>query len=147
MLNDMNLADWATLLAAVGTLGALWVGAMTLRLQVNHTRRAQASHVSTWVERGGEAAPSAEILKVHNGSPQPIYDVMVTCSQQPGARGSALGRRFSRVLPAGATLCEPIPTEAGGQGLETFSAVTFRDSAGLSWFKDNHGELKRKSRY
>lgn len=75
-----DATDWisagANLAAAVGTVGALWVGAVTLRRQVNDQHRAQASAVTVGAKIVRPPLQEAHFrCFIANGSTMPIYRV------------------------------------------------------------------------
>lgn len=72
-----DVTDWigagANGAAAIGTVGALWVGAITLRRQVNDQHRAQAAAVTVTVQKVRNNNAVLEFA-VQNDSPLPIYE-------------------------------------------------------------------------
>ena len=119
--------------AAVGTVGALWVGALTLSQQVKDKHRAQASAVTVGNRPWKELTDIGDVkggIKyfVTNNSPLPIYNVLLY---------SIEGRRHQTmpVLAPGGEVSFNMSTS-------DFSVIAkFADSAGVSWKRDGNGKL------
>jgi hypothetical protein len=131
-----DATDWisagANVTAAVGTVGALWVGAITLRRQINDQHRAQAAAVTVTVQTTKQ---NREILefKLQNDSPFPIYEVMLIASD----RGKDVEQEFLAAMP---------PNTATSFQLRDTSFMgcraKFYDSSGKRWVRHFNGQLK-----
>jgi hypothetical protein len=142
-VGDPNTADWimawSTVAAAVGTVGALWVGALAFLRQAYSQRRDQASRVS--VARDGNSTQ----LIVHNQSDRAIH--YVTCWFKDGA-DPKIARYDDQpcdtsedVLPAGGdfqTGSSRVPDELKHSAI---SYVEFTDATGNRWRRGRGGEL------
>jgi hypothetical protein len=75
----VNITDWISAVSAsvgaIGTVGALWVGALTFRRQIIDKHREQASGVSAGARYDNYKAPTKWYVFVLNSSGQPLYGV------------------------------------------------------------------------
>lgn len=139
------LSAWATFwgavaggIGAIGTAGALLLGAFTFRRQVRDHHRAQASRVIVLMDKG--TGKSAGYLPtnatVQNLSDLPIYNVRLRAAPRD-AFGAGLESK--KPLLVGAWLV-PIP----GKYTKESVHVEFRDSAGTNWIRWVDGGLAEK---
>lgn len=132
-----DLADWisagANVAAAIGTVGALWVGAVTLRRQVNDQHRAQASAITVGSEVEVRPLQESKLLFfITNNSPLPIYRVGLYGSMDEESDGTAK----ADVLPPTKTIGFYSPIREERKVLAEFS-----DSAGNRWMRNESGQL------
>lgn len=139
-----EVTDWisacANVAAAVGTVGALWVGAITLRRQVNDQHRRQASAVTVGHREDKQHMSTGEIKKriryfVRNDSSLPIYDVLLY---------AAIPSHLARVprKPAQRDVLPPGEEESFYAGsIESTPYARFTDSSGVAWGRDATGRL------
>lgn len=142
------------LLGAIGTVTAAWVAVRVSGRDARDRRRLQATQISAWMHwtdepkrREGEpVGPLQPHVIVANGSVSSIYEVVITWGAVQGA-----GAPY-RMPPDGVPVCmaKVPPGEwivdgpfygGGGMSLVTDAAVSFKDSAGLSWRRDAPGTL------
>ncbi|MFF2840522.1 hypothetical protein [Paenarthrobacter sp. NPDC057981] len=131
-----DVTDWvsagANVAAAIGTVGALWVGAVTLRRQVNDQHRAQAAAVTVSVQKTKRDQEILEFM-VQNDSPLPIYEVMLIASDH----GKDVEQVFVAAMP---------PNTSSSFQLRDTSFMgcraTFYDSSRKRWVRDFTGQLK-----
>jgi hypothetical protein len=131
-----EVTDWisagSNVAAAIGTVGALWVGAVTLRRQVNDQHRTQAAAVTVTVQK---VRNDPELLEfsVRNDSPFPIYEVMLIASDH----GNDVEQEFVAALPP--------KTSTSFQLRDTSfmgCRAKFYDSSGRRWVRHFNGELR-----
>lgn len=138
-----NTTDWITagaaVAGAVGTVGALWVGAVTLRRQVDFQSRDQASRVSL-------AKVGPRNIVVRNQSGQAIHGVIVWFRDGPDASIARYhdvpADTTEDVLPAGHEMRvngSQVPEELAHS---LIPYVDFTDAAGLRWRRGRGGELE-----
>lgn len=139
-----DVTDWisasANVAAAVGTVGALWVGALTLRQQVKDKHRAQASAVTVGRRPWKELDPDIGELKsgteyfISNNSPLPIYYVLLY-------KGSRETRRKEErpVLAPGEEL-----SFKSSSSTDALAFAKFVDSAGFGWSRNGSGALTQE---
>lgn len=136
-----EITDWisagANVLAAIGTAGALWVGAVTLRRQVNDKLRAQASAISVTLSKEPGSSGPVDI-EMRNDSTQPVYGVMLVAHDKSGL---ALAHESQAVLYPSSTI-----KLTATNGAATAAYGRFRDSAGIKWRRNTNGGLKELSR-
>lgn len=131
-----EVTDWisasANVAAAVGTVGALWVGAVTLRRQVNDQHRQQASAVTVGAKIIRLPLHEPHFLCfIANGSTMPIYHV-------------GLSANFDGKKEEGRTdVLEPGDRVEIKMGLSENRKVfgEFVDSAGNHWMRTEKGKL------
>lgn len=131
-----DLTDWisaiANVAAAVGTVGALWVGVVTFRRQVNDQHRAQASAVTVTVQKTKQNRDILEFM-LQNDSPLPIYEVILIASDH----GKDVKQEFVAAMP---------PRTSTSFQLRDTSFMgcraTFYDSSGKRWVRDFTGPLR-----
>lgn len=133
------LVDWAPV-EAIGTAGALLLGASAFAGQLYDRRREQARLVSAWIvslKKDGKA-----LLRVRNGSTEPVYRVRIESTVM------VADPVFYHVLPPGAEDDVETGDEASeSPGYSTFSApirITFVDAAGRRWQRHPSGRLRRR---
>lgn len=137
-----DVTDWisasADVAAAIGTVGALWVGAVTLRRQVNDQHRAQASAVTVGLRPARNRGASYECF-LTNGSSLPIYHVRLSAKFDKAATSEK-----ADVIEAGGRLSIFL-NEADNRHVY----ADFTDSAGQDWSRSDDGTLvayKRRGR-
>lgn len=135
-----EVTDWisagANVAAAIGTVGALWVGALTLRRQVNDQHRAQASAVTVGNRPWKEWHPDVGELKsgtmyfISNNSSLPIYYVLLYTGSKETRR-----KEDRAVLAPG----EELSFRASSS--DSLAFAKFVDSAGVPWTRNGAGAL------
>lgn len=131
-----EVTDWisagANVAAAVGTVGALWVGAVTLRRQVNDQHRAQAAAVTVSVQKVRNDRELLE-FRLQNDSHLPIYEVMLIASDH----GKDVEQEFVAAMPPGTTTSFQLK-DTSFMGCR----ATFYDSSRKRWVRDFTGQLR-----
>jgi hypothetical protein len=135
-----EVTDWisasANVAAAIGTVGALWVGAVTLRRQVNDQHRAQASAITVgnrpWNEVNADTGEITHgfVYFITNNSSLPIYNVLV----------------YAGPVSARRTVIRPVlaPGEEASFNMNSsdfMAFAKFNDSSGVAWKRDGAGRL------
>ncbi|MEV7572637.1 hypothetical protein AB0P28_05980 [Pseudarthrobacter sp. NPDC089323] len=127
------ISAWSDVAAAVGTVGALWVGAVTLRRQVNDQHRAQVRAVTVGSEV--ETRPLQESRPrffITNSSNLPIYSVVLEVTIEEGKARRAM----ADVILPGKSL------DLYGQGTAQRKVHgAFTDSAGHRFIRDDKGKI------
>lgn len=132
-----------SMLAIVVSLAATAASWGTYRRLMNTDRRAQADLIATWV--GGDG------VVVSNGSPQPVYDVVVTGVYSHGAApkrgedfepGPQLRQTISSLAPGTWTL--PMQWD-GGMRIHPGAEIAFTDQHEKHWVRRATGRLERLS--
>ena len=140
----MSSQDWATWLEAFGTVGAFSVGFYEIisrnRQDRRDRQRSQASKISAWTFREGEA------IVVSNKSGMPAYDTVVTfvvkdCDGRNSPKGQPGYRYTLRSLPPGDW---QFPSPKGWRGMNVYPGVelAFTDASGRHWLRTSRGQLK-----
>ncbi|WP_285250222.1 hypothetical protein [Pseudarthrobacter sp. fls2-241-R2A-168] len=131
-----EVTDWisasADVAAAVGTVGALWVGAVTLRRQVNDQHRQQAAAVTVAVQKG-KYDNELLVFSVQNDSPFPVFEVVLIATDH----GKDFQNEFVATLPPGKITSFTL-RDTHFMGCR----ATFYDSSGKRWVRDFTGPLK-----
>jgi hypothetical protein len=145
----MNLGDVPSWFAAIGTVGALAVSLLLLRMTLNDRkaerndrRMAQAHLVAAWLHLyEADTQPYPELrIRIRNGSELPIYAVALninvgvrgTFVRQPGAMAPGETRELRVQIPA-------YPR------LDVRPSVAFTDAAGNRWLRTSNGQIKEPS--
>lgn len=133
------MSAWANIGAALGTVGALWVGTVTLRRQVKDQHRAQASAIAIRVVALGFLGMDGKLDRsgadIFNASPLPIFNVTMECFDRAGLR---LSIERHDVVPSGQTM----GTHRFGPEHDLGAAtVEFSDSAQNRWRRHSNGSL------
>lgn len=165
------MAEWATAVVAAGALAAAVVAArvswrvLQIELDRDSERRevaeraAQADSVAAWAttvdhEFAELTVPRSLGAVVRNASSLPVYNLVVTFI---GPDGTDRARITVPVFPPGEDQfhCPIEPRRPERQDdevpvyAESFSefavALTFRDTAGRTWVRDQHGQLAKAS--
>jgi hypothetical protein len=138
-----DLTDWISAagqaVGAVATAGALWVGAVTLRHQVDDKRKCQANLVAIRVHEEPHITFGRANFRVlvENKSQLPIYDVRVHSGNTLVGYHENVDQAV--ILPgATANLVGPYT-----ENDDFSSAVIFRDNSGLWWGRWDYGFLYR----
>lgn len=133
------LSAWSTFwgaiaagVGAIGTAGALWLGAVTFRRQVNDQHRAQAAAVTVTVQRTRQDSDVLE-FSVQNDSSLPIYEVMLIASD----RGRDVQQEFVAAMPPRTASSFQL-RDTGFMGCR----AAFYDSSGKRWVRHFNGHLK-----
>ncbi|MDI3241541.1 hypothetical protein QK292_08170 [Arthrobacter sp. AL08] len=137
-----NAAEWlsaistfwgaiAGAIGAIGTAGALWLGAITFRRQVNDQHRAQAAAVTLHVALEG-GLDNSHVVQVASSNNLPIYNMELVCLDSEGGQldrfvKHVVTREFSQYLDDALPLHEAF--------------VTFTDSSGVRWQRWSKGKL------
>lgn len=134
------LSAWSTFwgaiaggLGAIGTAGALLLGAYTFMRQVRDQHRAQASRVIVQMERDGDFPPHAI---VRNLSGLPIYKVRLAAAPHNAFRDHFTESKDVLIGDWQVT----VPDEY----IEISVTVEFQDSAGTRWIRWAEGGLAEK---
>ncbi|MFI8916480.1 hypothetical protein ACIGW4_33370 [Streptomyces sp. NPDC053513] len=146
----MTTIDWGTFptwVSSLGTTGALWVGAVTLRRAQNKERSTEADAVKCdWKRRDccGYKALQGWTADVSNGGPRPIYNVYaITFDSSTGIMGE--GRQIANVLQPGTA--DHVHVSGGSPEWSRPYAILFRDTEGTWWLRDIlEQSLYRRSR-
>lgn len=129
-----EVTDWisagANVAAAVGTVGALWVGAVTLRRQVNDQHRRQASAVTVGSRRIQVRGATFECF-ISNGSQLPIYRVRLSAKFDK----IATSERVDVIEPGDRFTI----TRRDAESRHVYA--DFTDSAGQDWSRNDDGLL------
>lgn len=147
-------ADW---LEAIGTSGALLIGAFVLAREQRDRRRSQARQVNAWAtqvlpkrdetESGAYVAMEGQCVAVEalNTSDEPVYDFLVWVHHSYDARAPISGSLERKILPPGShvVLVDGIELPQGGLVGMPHVDVTFRDAADRRWQRLHNGELSR----
>jgi hypothetical protein len=135
---DNKPSDWISAIGsavgAIGTAGALWLGAITFRRQVRDQHRAQASAISVAIDAHENGNSDRVRVEIRNDSPLPIYGVILVAKRQNGAD---LGQELTYAMPTKdivAFHCDYI------HGMMAYA--DFTDSAGSKWRRYFTGELE-----
>jgi hypothetical protein len=132
-----SVTDWISAVGqavgALGTAGALWLGAITFQRQVRDQHRAQASAITVSVEKSRHDAGILE-FKVKNDSNLPIYEVLLFAVDR---QGNNVEQDFRTVLSSGDSLSFQLRT--GGDLMRC--RAYFRDSSGTRWSSEASGQL------
>lgn len=139
------LSAWSTFwgavaggIGAIGTAGALWLGAVTFFRQVRDQHRAQSSRVIVVMDKGtGKGAgylPPTAIVR--NLSDLPIYKVRLRA-----APNDAFDDELKKEKPL---LVGEWPVVIPGKYIEHSVHVEFQDSAGTTWIRWVGGGLAEK---
>ncbi|MFB8025946.1 MULTISPECIES: hypothetical protein [unclassified Streptomyces] len=135
-MTTFDMGTVPTWISGLGTTGALWVGAVTLRRAQNQERRAEANAVTCDEKRGaccGYAATHGWLASVSNGSQRPIQHIhLITFDSETGTMGAS--RRMWNTLQPGIT--DHIHVEGGSPEWSSPAAVIFRDADGVWWLRD-----------
>lgn len=138
-----EVTDWisagANVAAAIGTVGALWVGAVTLRRQVNDKRREQASAVTVGYREDKQLGRNGEQRRhffIRNASSLPIYDVTLY-----GAIPWPIPRKPRP--PVHREVLAPGEEESVySNNKDAQPHAMFKDSAGVTWERYVDGRLR-----
>jgi hypothetical protein len=138
MANAMALGDVATWVAAVGTVGTFSVSLALLYRADTDRRMAQARLTSAWMAEmtHGPGRPELTYL-IRNDSQQPVYDLQLKA--MCGVRGTFV--RWIGTLGPTETRELKIRLPGYPRASEYQPAITFVDSAGRRWLRDEHGKL------
>ncbi|MER6230945.1 hypothetical protein ACFUC2_04915 [[Kitasatospora] papulosa] len=135
-MTTFDMGTVPTWISGLGTTGALWVGAVTLRRAQNQERRDEANAVSCDDKRDaccGYEVTHGWLASVSNGSKRPIHNVyLITFDSETGTMGAS--RLMWNVLPPGIT--DHIHVEGGRPDWSSPAAVIFRDADGVWWLRD-----------
>lgn len=109
-------------------------------------KSAQAAKVTVWHE-ASQRSPISGLTCIRNGSEAVVYDVYAVLvngrNESDGSPGAhkAFGRLL-RVIPPLETVKFPAREGWGGMNRTASYDLTFRDSQGVTWFRNNRGHLK-----
>ncbi|MEV4954167.1 hypothetical protein [Paenarthrobacter nitroguajacolicus] len=157
-----SVADWVSGLATAGALVFGFVGLQRERrkdrelsakiAEEEHGRKktetaTQASKVSSWFDE------SSNTVRVRSASESVIYDVLVIVvngrDRSDGARFFFIDEfpRMIRLIPPGETaeIRVPLPDRQYPHYVAS-SDLNFRDAQGITWFRNNWGELTQRDR-
>jgi hypothetical protein len=134
-----DVTDWIGAISgavgAVGTAGALLVGAVTLRRQINDTHRAQAMAVTLSVTYPNPPMVNGRMqhvtFELRNDSSLPIYQIFFGY-QFPSALEESF---FQTVLPAHEKITRQMPNVSG------YKVARFYDAARQGWTRYVNGDL------
>jgi hypothetical protein len=159
--SSVDWGDFPTWLGATGTLLALLAAGIATRaawhvLEVERQRdvdrrtaeeRAQAERVAGWVIVDEETGDLT--IHVHNGSSQPVYDVVTVVRDLDDLDFSIDSVNFLPVAPPTTTTTLTLTYEGEGTELQRINRrlyLTFRDGRARTWERDTHGRLRRAHR-
>lgn len=141
------LSAWSTFwgamaagIGAIGTAGALWLGAIVYRRQARDQHRAQAAAVAVGQRRESQYIPGigiptddAFVHFIKNDSPFPIYKVVVTAGP---LESRTKNRDMAEVVAADGELSFKMPTS------DFMTIGMFIDSTGTCWRRLGNGKLE-----
>lgn len=140
-MSDPNAAEWlgawSTLGGAVGTVGALLVGSITLRRQINDQHRHQASGVTVKISAVPLIAGIQQHMEVEfrNDSGLPVYRVILKAT----GYGNAIKLQEMRtVVPA---VHDKFSFQFKADA-EYGAHADFTDAAGVRWRRYSNGDLE-----
>lgn len=113
-------------------------------------KSSQAAKVTAWHEASREASVGGSTC-IRNGSEAVIYDVYaVLVNGRNESDGSPTGGhehfgRMLRVIPPLETVRFPAPQGWAGMSRTPSYDLTFRDSQGVTWFRNNWGHLQQRA--
>jgi hypothetical protein len=132
-------AEWISafgqVIGALGTAGALWVGAVTLRRQINDKHREQASGVTVGCRP--HHPTQSWVVFIENGSSLPLYSILFNAYSETGAIDL-----HQPVLAPGRTLSGQL--SMGGAEPEVLA--NFKDASGNWWTRRGDGTLTDSKR-
>lgn len=134
-----SVTDWISAVGqavgAIGTAGALGLGAYTYFRQVRDQHRAQAAAISIYKFPNREGRRNRKIrLQLRNDSNLPIYGVSLVGTNRIGEYKD---QSFRPALPAGEQMWVDITTAYGTSGYAMFT-----DSFGNSWKRYMNGDFE-----
>ncbi|MEV3972777.1 hypothetical protein AB0K68_32285 [Streptomyces sp. NPDC050698] len=132
--------DWGTIptwVSGLGSTGALWVGAVTLRRAQDKERRSEADAVVCRDKRGdccGYGRTTTHwIASTTNGGGRPVYHVfLITYDSRTGTMGES--HLLRNVLAPG--VADHIHLPAPSPEWSRPAAIIFRDTDGTWWLRD-----------
>ncbi|MYR83644.1 hypothetical protein GTY41_01455 [Streptomyces sp. SID685] len=132
--------DWGTIpawVSGLGSTGALWVGAVTLRRAQNKESRSEAEAAVCRDERGDccgyDLAAPYWIASAANGSERPIHNVyLITYDSETDTMGES--HLLANMLPPGVAdhIHLPVPSPEWSRP----ASVIFRDADRTWWLRD-----------
>jgi hypothetical protein len=137
------MADVASWLAAIGTVGAFTVSLRLLALDLAARRVAQASLIAAWLAGEPDTWRTSPRVRVSNQSDQPVYDLKVFL-ELAGSQRSLIHQ--SLIVPSRKGSQRPFyePEATLGQKQQTEChgvTVEFTDAAGRRWHRGLTGRL------
>lgn len=138
---DNKASDWVSAIGqaigAIGTAGALWLGAITFRRQVRDQHRVQAAAVTVTISDDPEQKKGAWV-EVRNDSPFPIYSVILVALRPEGTE-------LRQVMQAAIPPRDKLPMKT--LMMNNMSAYAlFKDSSGTHWRRWFNGDLEERKR-
>jgi hypothetical protein len=146
MTDGSNIAEWAnvgaTLIGSIGTTGALFVSYRLLKREFLRDRRRDAeeelrhaNNVSFWSDRNR--------VFIRNASDLPVYDVVISF-RYTDPRTCAYRISYIGPMGPGATRIRTLPKpSADSRRRSRIRSVTFRDTAGVRWQREEHGYIRK----
>ncbi|MCP9000357.1 hypothetical protein NFC73_11550 [Pseudarthrobacter sp. RMG13] len=136
---DNKASDWVSAtgsaIGAIGTAGALWLGAVTFRRQVRDQHRVQAAAITVSISQDPDQGKGA-IVEVRNDSPFPIYTVILVASKPDK---TVLRQEMQAAIPPRDNF--PMKTLM----MNNMSAYAdFKDSSGTKWRRWFNGDLEER---
>lgn len=136
----MQWGDVGTWVAGIATGGAFIVTSAVFTMQLRDRRREDARQVSAWISsRETRLQPTDFEVKCRNGSPEPIYDVMITAGAFHPPRGvkvNVVGPLKTATVSIRAPINHDPPIH-----------LRFTDSAGRRWGRHENGRLVKIGRF
>lgn len=130
-----SVPDW---LQGVGTVLALFVGFSVLRREQTHRLREQAAQVAAWLEQRPDRGEGAYAVVVNNASALPVFAATVIANE--GGGRDPQWAHYPVLAPGARPEFGPVFDPVAGL------IVTFNDSFGRGWTRDELGVLRRDSR-
>jgi hypothetical protein len=124
-----SVTDWISAvggaIGALGTAGALWLGAITFRRQVRDQHRAQAAGTAVIVD--ANADDNTAVISVVNGTHLPIYGVKLMAYDQD----------FEEIIDEYRDVLLPDTPwdESVATSVVKNANIEFTDSAGTTWLR------------
>ena len=158
------MADAPAWIGAIGTVGTLTTGLILFGGQIADPRRRHASLVAVWTENVGTGGRYKYRLNIKNHGGQPIYDcrlestLVLTVPIQGEASDvrSEMNLAFGTIAPGdertNVAFLEVDELADPSINLDDLVArglrfrVSFTDTEGRSWIRDERGRLRRLSR-
>jgi hypothetical protein len=151
-LDKIEPGSWADWVAGIATTLAVIFALVELALERGRARRqeraSQASKVSAWFEESDRAS-LRDRAYISNASEGVIYDVLIAVTNgRVESDGSTTVKDFTKILsqiPPGVYRTSTIQGW-GGMHFSPSIDLSFRDSSGRHWFRNNYGKLKEKKK-
>lgn len=143
-----SLVQWGdvgTWVAGLATAGAFIVTAAVFVMQLRDRRREDARQISAWVDsRNYGTSPPVYDVKCRNGSPEPIYLVLIVA----GGIEHGMGKVLNVLGPKSTQMVAiSVPGKVDEEGkvmpIDPPVHIRFTDAAGRRWGREPDGRLIR----